>query len=74
MQNHNDTIIKTSEDFFKNIYLSLYLKGLCVWEGVGDGTELQQIDLHSYGHQRYVFLVLQGCSTVGPGTQLSAGC
>ena len=27
---HIDTIIKTSEDFFKKIYLSLYLKGLCV--------------------------------------------
>ena len=31
IQKHNDTIIKTSEDFFKKyIYLSLYLKGLCV--------------------------------------------
>ena len=29
---------------------------------------------HSYGHQRCVFLVLQGCSTGGPGAQLSAGC
>ena len=27
---HIDAIIKTSEDFFKKIYLSLYLKGLCV--------------------------------------------
>ena len=27
---HFDAIIKTSEDFFKKIYLSLYLKGLCV--------------------------------------------
>ena len=26
---HNDTM-KTSEDFFKKIYLSLYLKDLCV--------------------------------------------
>ena len=50
--------IKTSEDFLKEIYLSLYLKGLCVWEGVGDRTELQYIDPHSYGHQRCVFLVL----------------
>ena len=61
-----------SEDFFKKIYLSLYLKG-CVWEGVGDQTELQHIDPHSYGHQCSVFLVLQGCSTRGPGTP-SAGC
>ena len=73
MQNHNDTMIKTSEDFFKKICLSLYLKG-CVWEGVGDRTELQYIDPHSYGHQRCVFLVLQCCSTGSPGAQLSAQC
>ena len=35
--------------------------------------KLQYIDPHSYGHQRCVFLVLQGCSTGGPGAQLSAG-
>ena len=29
-----------------------------MWEGVGDRTELQYIDPHSYGHQRCVFLVL----------------
>ena len=44
-----------------------------MWEGVGDRTELQYIDLHSYGRQRCVFLALQGCSTGGPGAQLSAG-
>ena len=46
-----------------------------MWEGVGDRTELQHIDPHSYGHQRCVFLVLQGCSTGGPGLRflLSAG-
>ena len=38
-----------------------------MWEGVGDRTELQHIDHHFYGHQRCVFLVLQGCSTGGPG-------
>ena len=58
--------IKMSEDFFKKIYLSLYLKGLCAWEGVGDQTELQYIDPHSYGHQHCAFLILQGCSTGGP--------
>ena len=42
-------------------------------EGVGDRTELPYIDPHSYGRQRCVFLVLQGCSTGGPGAQLSAG-
>ena len=29
-----------------------------MWKGVGDWTELQYIDPHSYGHQRCVFLVL----------------
>ena len=48
------------------------LKG-CVWEGVGDQTELQYIDPHSYSHQYFVFLVLQSCSTEGPGAQLFAG-
>ena len=38
-------------------------------EGVGDWTELQYIDSHSYGHQRCVFLVLLGCSTGGLGAQ-----
>ena len=28
----------------------------CVWEGVGDGTELQHIDPHSYGHNSVSFL------------------
>ena len=28
--NNKDAMIKTSEDLFKKIYLSLYLKGLCV--------------------------------------------
>ena len=45
-----------------------------MWEGVGDRTELQYIDPHSYGHQGCVFLVFQGCSTGGPGAQLSAEC
>ena len=45
-----------------------------MWEGVGDRTELQYIDPHSYGHQRCVFLVFQCYSTGGPGAQLSAEC
>ena len=67
MPYHNDTMIKTQEDFFKKyMYLSLFIvrvrKGflrVCVWEGVGDRTELQYIDPHSYSRQRYVILVLQ---------------
>ena len=62
------------------MYLSLYCKGskrlfeVLWWEGVGNRTELQYIDPHSYGRQRCVFLVLQGCSIRGPGAQLSAEC
>ena len=35
-----------------------------MWEGVGDRTELQHIDFHSYGHQCF-FSILLGCSTRG---------
>ena len=45
-----------------------------MWEGVGDRTELQYIDPHSYGHQRCVFLVLQGCLNGDPRARLSAEC
>ena len=49
MQNHK----RRATQFFRKIYLSLYLKGLLkilLWEGwVGDRTELQHIDPHSYG-------------------------
>ena len=37
-----------------------------MWEEVGDRTELQYIDPHSYGRQHCVFLILQGCSTGRP--------
>ena len=73
LQHHNDTIIKTQEDFFINICTSHFIvrvrKGLlkvCMWEGVGDRTELKYFDPHSYGRQCCVFLVLQGFSTGSP--------
>ena len=73
--------LRTSEDFFRKICTSHFIvsvsKGLLrvlLWEGVGDRTELQYIDPHSYGRQRCVFLVLLGCSTGGSGARLSAGC
>ena len=66
LQHHNDTIIKTQEDFLIKIFISHFIarvrKGLlkvCVWEGAGDRTELKYFDPHSYGRQRCVFLVLQ---------------
>ena len=66
LQHHNDTIIKTQEDFFNKIFTSHFiarvrkkLLKVCVWEGVRDRTELKYFDPHSYGRQRYVFLVLK---------------
>ena len=38
MQNHNGTMIKTSEDFFKK-YTSHFICKVCVCEGVGDRTK-----------------------------------
>ena len=74
-RNNNDE----TRQSFRKIYLSLYWKGskgllkVLLWEVVGGQTELQHIDPHSYGHQRCVFLILQGCSTGGPGAH-STGC
>ena len=70
---HIDAIIKTSDTVLLEKYTSHFIWKVCVWEGVGDRTELQYIDPHSYGHQRF-FPVLQGYSTGGPRTQLSAEC
>ena len=46
LQHHNDTLIKTQEDFLNKIFTSHFIarvrKGLlkvCVWEGAGDRTE-----------------------------------
>ena len=39
-----------------------------MWEGVGDRTELQHIDPHSYGHQHF-FPIILGYSTGGLGAQ-----
>ena len=58
---------------FRKIYLSLYWKG-CVWEGVGDRTELQHIDPHSIGHNSisFPFSWAAQLGTRGP-TLLGAG-
>ena len=74
MQNHNNDTIKTTQwrqatQSFRKIYLSLYWKG-CVWEGVGDRTELQHIDPHSIGHN-YVSFPFSWAAQ--PGAH-SAGC
>ena len=36
--------LMTSEDFFRKIFTSHFICKVCVWEGVGDRTELQYID------------------------------
>ena len=53
--------------FFRKLYLSLYWKG-CVWEGVGDRTELQHIDPHSSGYHSLSF-PLSWAAQPGPGVQ-----
>ena len=50
MQMHAKDTIIMSDTVLRKIYLSLYLKGLCVYEGVGNRTELQHIDPHSIGY------------------------
>ena len=67
-----NTIIDERHSSYEK-YTSHFIWKGCVWEGVGDRTEMQHIDPHSCCHQRS-FPVLQGCSTGGRGTQLSAGC
>ena len=44
MQNHNDDTIKTTTQFVEK-YTSHFIWKGCVWEGVGDRTEQQHIDL-----------------------------
>ena len=66
---HNDTIIKTQEDFFNNIYLSLYCKGskkLCgvlLWEML-ETEHNWNILTPLLWPSRCVFLILW-CSTGG---------
>ena len=62
MQNRNDYTIKTSEHSSLEKCTSNFIwkgsKGLrkvLPWEGVGDRTELQHIDPHSYGHNSVSF-------------------
>ena len=67
---YTDAMIKTQEDFFNKICTSHFIarvrKGYsrfaCERE-LETEQKLQYFDPHSYGHQRCVFLVLQGCST-----------
>ena len=79
---HIDAIIKTSEDFFEKIYLSLYWKGskgllkVLLWEGAGDRTELQYIDpptLMAISVVSFSFPKAAQLEARGPSFLLSAG-
>ena len=72
-QHNKDDTIKTSDTVFRKIYLSLYLKGFCVRGSWRPNRTATYWPPHSIGHQRF-FPVFKGCSTGGPGVQLSAGC
>ena len=73
MHKHNDdTIIKTSDTVLSKKYTSHFIWKGCVWEGVGDRTELQHIDSHSIGHNRVSFRS-PGLLNQGPGGQASLG-
>ena len=64
---HDDTIMKTSDTILRKIYLSLYLKGLCVrgsWRL--NRTATYWPPPSSSGHSSVSF-ILQGCSTGGLG-------
>ena len=49
MYYHNDDTIKTNNTVLLEKYTSHFIWKGCVWEGVGDRTELQHIDPHSIG-------------------------
>ena len=51
---HIDTI-KMSDTVLLKKYTSHFIWKGCVWEGVGDRTELQHIDPHSIGHNHVSF-------------------
>ena len=51
---HNDAM-KMSGHRSLEKYTSHFIWKGCVWEGVGDWTELQHIDPHSYGHNGVSF-------------------
>ena len=64
---------RRATQFLRKIYLSLYWKG-CVWEGVGDRTELQHIDPHSIGHNHVSFPSSWAAQPGAWGPSLSRTC
>ena len=54
-EHNDDTIIVDGDTVLLEKYTSNFILKGCVWEGVGDRTELQHIDPHSIGHNRVSF-------------------
>ena len=71
-KSYRHTIMK-SDTVLRKIYLSLYLKGLCVRASWRPNRTATYWPPHSICPQCF-FPVLLGCTTGGPGAQLSAGC
>ena len=57
---------------FLEKYTSHFIWKGCVWEGVGDWTELQHIDPHSIGHN-HVSFPFSWAAQWGPGGPASLG-
>ena len=74
MQNHNDDTIKTSDTVLRKIYLSLYLKRVVCERELETEQNCNILNPILMAISGCVFLVLQGCSTGGPGAQRSDGC
>ena len=55
IHNHNDNTLKTTSTVLLEKYTSHFIWKGCMWEGVGDRTQLQHIDSHSIGHNRISF-------------------
>ena len=72
-QTNDNTIIKTMTQFLEK-YTSYFIWKGCVWEGVGDWTELQHIDPHSIGHNRVSFPFSWAAQLGAWGPSLSETC
>ena len=64
---NDNTMIKTSDTVLRKIYLSLYLKGLCVRGSWWPNRTATYWPPHSYGHQTFLSRSLGCSSTRGPG-------
>ena len=70
---HSDTM-KTSDTVLLEKYISHFIWKDCVWEGVGNRTELQHIDPRSTGHNRVSFPFSWAAQPGDWGPSLSGRC